>query len=81
MNRSTRMLVVDDDRSVVDYLTEMLNEDGHRAVGTTSAHDAFERLANEDFDLVIADVEMPEERGIDLMTRITSSSRDSSCCS
>jgi DNA-binding NtrC family response regulator len=70
MSRPARMLVVDDDRSVVDYLTEMLTEDGHRAVGTTSAGDAFELLAKEEFDLVIADVEMPEERGLDLMARI-----------
>ena len=70
MSRSARILVVDDDVSVVDYLTEMLRDDGHRAQGTTSALEAFERISKEDFDLVIADIEMPELRGLDLMARI-----------
>jgi len=70
MSRAARILVVDDDASVVEYLTEMLREDGHRAHGTVSALSALERISQEDFDLVIADVEMPEMRGVDLMARI-----------
>jgi DNA-binding NtrC family response regulator len=70
VSRHARILVVDDDASVVDYLTEMLREDGHRAHGTTSALAAFDRISKEEFDLVIADIEMPELRGLDLMARI-----------
>lgn len=70
MSRAAKLLVVDDDASVVDYLLEMLGEDGHQAVGTTSPLDALERIARHEFDLVIADVEMPELRGLDLMARI-----------
>lgn len=70
MSRAAKLLVVDDDASVVDYLLEMLGEDGHQAVGTTSPLDALERIARHEFDLVIADVEMPELRGLDLMAKI-----------
>ncbi len=70
MSRPARILVVDDDASVVDYLTEMLRADGHRTHGATSALAAFDRISNEEFDLVIADIEMPELRGLDLMARI-----------
>ncbi|MBK6923366.1 MAG: sigma-54-dependent Fis family transcriptional regulator [Deltaproteobacteria bacterium] len=70
MSRAAKLLVVDDDASVVDYLLEMLGEDGHQAVGTTSPLDALERIAKHEFDLVIADVEMPELRGLDLMAKI-----------
>ncbi|HET6582784.1 MAG TPA: sigma-54 dependent transcriptional regulator, partial [Nannocystaceae bacterium] len=70
MSRAARILVVDDDASVVDYLTEMLRDDGHRAESTISAVDALDRMMRDDFDLVIADVEMPELRGLDLMARI-----------
>lgn len=65
-----RILVVDDDRPVVDYLLEMLEEAGFEAVGTVDPHDALERLATAQFDLVVADVEMPELRGTELMRRI-----------
>ena len=67
-----RILVVDDDRPVVDYLLEMLEEAGFDAEGTVNPHEALERLANEPFDLVVADVEMPELRGTELMRRIHS---------
>jgi DNA-binding NtrC family response regulator len=65
-----RILVVDDDASVVDYLVEMLNEEGYIAHGVSSAADALARLEREDYDLVITDIEMPGMRGIDLMGAI-----------
>jgi DNA-binding NtrC family response regulator len=65
-----RILVVDDDRAVVDYLLEMLEEAGFDAHGTVDPHDALEQLAATQFDLVVADVEMPELRGTELMRRI-----------
>src|SRR5690606_16775934 len=64
------LLVVDDDRDVVDYLLEMLRDDGHDVTGTTDANDALRRVSDDSFDLVIADVEMPELRGTDLMAAI-----------
>ena len=70
MSRPASILVVDDDASVVDYRTAMGGADGHRTQGTTSALAAFDRISDEDFDLVIADIEMPELRGLDLMARI-----------
>lgn len=66
----SRILVVDDDRAVVDYLLEMLEDAGFDAHGTISPNDAVERLASGSFDLVVADVEMPEMRGLELMRRI-----------
>lgn len=64
------LLVVDDDASVVDYLVEMLSEEGFVAHGVTSPHGALERLGHNEYDLVIADVEMPGMRGLDLMAAI-----------
>lgn len=64
------ILVVDDDASVVDYLVEMLSEEGFVAHGVTSPHEALDRLGQEEHDLVIADIEMPGMRGLDLMEAI-----------
>lgn len=65
-----RILVVDDDAAVVDYLCESLEAHGYVAVGVTSSLDALARIKNEDFDLVISDVEMPELRGVDLLEAV-----------
>ncbi|HXG21108.1 MAG TPA: sigma-54 dependent transcriptional regulator [Methylomirabilota bacterium] len=65
-----RILVVDDDASVVDYLVEMLNEEEYIAHGVTSPLEALAHLEREDYDLVITDIEMPGLRGLDLMEAI-----------
>jgi DNA-binding NtrC family response regulator len=64
------ILVVDDDSAVVDYLLEMLGEEGYRVEGTTSPKAALERIAEGSFDLLICDIEMPEIRGIELLRRV-----------
>ncbi len=68
--RRARILVVDDDASVVDYLVDALGDDGFAVTGSSSASDALEHIGETGFDLVIADVEMPDMRGPDLMAAI-----------
>jgi len=71
-----RLLVVDDDASVVDYLVEMLNDHGFITHGVVAPHDALARIEGADYDLVIADVEMPGMRGLDLMAEIHTRKQD-----
>ena len=65
-----RILVVDDDPGVVDYLVEMLSEEGYVTEGVMSPPEALHRLGAGEFDLIITDVVMPEMRGTDLMAAI-----------
>ncbi|WP_077731961.1 sigma-54-dependent transcriptional regulator [Methylocaldum sp. 14B] len=69
-DRNRRLLVVDDDSGVVDFLVEMLKQARYSALGVTDAGQALDALAEEPFDLVITDVEMPGMRGLDLMAAI-----------
>ena len=64
------LLVVDDDAGVVDFLCDMLGERGYRLRGLTSPRQALDAIRAESFDLVIADVEMPELRGLELVTAL-----------
>lgn len=68
--RESRLLIVDDDKSVVEYLVETFQEDGYNATGITCPLEALELLKKENYALVIADIEMPKLRGLDLMNAI-----------
>lgn len=65
-----RLLILDDDLSVVEYLCDALAERDFDVTGSTSPVDALARLQSGSFDLVITDVEMPEMRGTDLLEAI-----------
>lgn len=65
-----RLLVIDDDPGMVDYLLDMLPQENYAAKGCTGTAEALQAIADEAFDLVISDVEMPGMRGLDLMAAI-----------
>jgi DNA-binding NtrC family response regulator len=64
-----RLLIIDDDAAVVAFLTEELSN-YFDVTGEVSPVAALARVLAEDFDLVIADVEMPQLRGTDLLRAI-----------
>lgn len=68
MNR--RILVVDDEQDVLDVFTEMLGSLGYKAYGATSANRAFKMMANEEFNLIIIDLIMPQIGGLELLRLI-----------
>jgi len=71
-----RVLVVDDDPDVVDYLTSLLEDHGFgvRSAGdTASAHAA---LLSYRPDVILIDVLMPGRSGLDLLIALRSSGRN-----
>jgi len=67
---SGRLLVVDDDPGVVDYLIDMLRQVNYSVVGFTESTKALQAIKTEPFDLVISDIIMPGMRGLELMAAI-----------
>jgi DNA-binding NtrC family response regulator len=65
-----KLLVLDDDAGVVDFLCESLSERGFEVTGLTSPREALLRIKTDSFDLVITDVEMPQMRGTELLAAI-----------
>ena len=61
-------LVVDDEKSIVDMLKEMLESLGYDVAERYSSSDALQafRAHPESFDLVITDLTMPHMTGLDL---------------
>jgi PAS domain S-box-containing protein len=68
--RPLRVLAVDDDRLVLFNTSAMLEELGHTVTEANSGEDALALLAQQSFDLVIADQAMPRMTGIQLMDAI-----------
>jgi len=59
-----RILVVDDNASVLQTLDYCLGKDGHTVLTASDGATGLELAVREDMDLVILDVEMPKMRGI-----------------
>ncbi len=63
-----RILVVDDEAGMRDFLSILLQREGHRVVAAANGREAL-RLAREGrFDLVISDIRMPQLDGVGLLT-------------
>lgn len=60
------LLVVDDDRRLRALLQRYLTETGFRVTTAADATEARVHLANLDFDLIVLDIMMPGESGLDL---------------
>ena len=60
------ILVVDDDTRIRTLLKKFLGQNGFRVTMAASAADARRLLAGLDFDLIILDVMMPGETGVEL---------------
>src|ERR1039457_1877686 len=66
----TRILIVDDELSMREFLSILVEREGYEAVVAAHAEQALELLETSLFDLVISDVQMPGLNGIELLGRI-----------
>ncbi len=59
-----RILIMDDDHSLLEALRQMLEEHKHEVHTADNAKDAVAKVAETDYDIVMADYRMPGEDGI-----------------
>ncbi|HQF56100.1 MAG TPA: sigma-54 dependent transcriptional regulator [Fibrobacteria bacterium] len=67
---SRRVLVVDDEKSLCDYLAILLRREGYAVDVTTSVEDAFERLSRSRFDLVLSDLMIGTRSGLEIVQAV-----------
>jgi CheY-like chemotaxis protein len=63
---SLRILVIDDMLPIVQFIEQALNRIGHKAICCTSGREALGLLSEQQVDLVICDLAMPEMNGWDV---------------
>src|SRR5690242_152164 len=71
---SARILVVDDELSMREFLAILLEREGYSIFQAENAEKALQLLEAESYDLVLSDVNMPGLNGIALLEKIKANS-------
>ena len=74
--KDARILVADDDESLVMIIAEVLQEDGYQITTASSGEEALEHFRTTRFPLVITDIRMPGMSGIELLQAVKKISND-----
>lgn len=65
-----KILLVDDEPSIVSSLKRLLRSDGYQILTATSAKEGLEILGNQDVQVILSDQRMPEMSGTDFLSRV-----------
>jgi DNA-binding NtrC family response regulator len=66
-NAGERLLIVDDDEEMRDLLRKVLEKEGYRVSVASDGRQALAALAESAFDLVVTDMLMPHDGGLELL--------------
>jgi signal transduction histidine kinase len=67
--RSARVLLVDDDKDVLNMIADMVSERGYTVELANCGAEALEMLKTATFDVMLADYNMPGMKGVELIER------------
>ena len=73
---SAKILIVDDEASMREFLSILLEREGYTPETATNSKDALNCLSEKEYELVISDVNMPGLDGIGLLEKIKICSPD-----
>jgi DNA-binding response OmpR family regulator len=65
-----KLLVIDDEGDIRHLYAAELEDEGHQVSTAGNSRDALELLQNNDFDLVILDIQLDQESGLELLQKI-----------
>ena len=74
MAEKAKILIVDDERDLVDAYVRLLERAGHRCVGAFGAHEAIELIDAETPDLVLTDLSLPDSNGLEVIRHLRAKS-------
>jgi DNA-binding response OmpR family regulator len=65
-----KILVVDDEKQILDLLADFLGRAGYQVTIANNAQTALHALTQETFSLVLSDLKMPEMNGLEMLVKI-----------
>ncbi len=71
-----KLLVVDDESSIRLLYAQELADEGYQVVTAGTAGEAVEKLQAQEFDLVVLDIKLKNESGLDLLQKIVKERHD-----
>jgi len=69
-SKVNRILVIDDEVEILDSLTELLKINGYESFGVSSGIEALHAIEENQYKLIICDIDMPGMPGTDLFKKI-----------
>lgn len=70
MEERARILVVDDEVGMCDFLRYLLEGEGYEVDDANSAAESLDKMAENTYDLVLADIKMPGIDGLEMLRQI-----------
>ena len=65
-----KLLIIDDERSILDLLRVVFSKEGYQVWTSLSASKALDLIKRQDFDLVISDIKLPEMGGMEILRKV-----------
>jgi len=69
-NRDIRVLLIDDEQTLLEYLAKRLLREGFTVKVTFSGEEALQAAAEEDYDVAVVDLKMPGMDGLETQRRL-----------
>lgn len=73
---SANILVVDDERFIVEAISQHLKDKGYNTLSLIDSVKALETVRKQDFDLVLTDLRMPDVSGMDIARAVRAKNTD-----
>ncbi len=70
MKTMEKILLIDDDEGLVHFLSRFFQRKGYAVTACSGGREAIEKIAAENFDLILLDYKMPGFNGLDILTEI-----------
>jgi two-component system response regulator PilR (NtrC family) len=70
MKAKTKILVIDDELSILNALNIILEDVGHIVVTAATGHEGIKQFQLERFDITITDLCLPDMTGLDVINQI-----------
>ena len=76
MSAQARILVVDDERGMCEFLRFLLQEEGYAVDVAHSGDQALAKVAESKFELILADIKMPGLDGLEMLRKLREADAD-----